>query len=96
LLTVLRRGNLGQEASRSRPGERDGRPLQRLQHDELPDPGVARDEQESEQALSCQLDEVGAEHQAPARKPVGPHSAGQQEGDRWHEPRREDVTEIRR
>ena len=69
---------------------------QRLDRDQLPDLDGAREDQRGQQRVQREAHEIGHDHHAVARQPVGPHAAEQQECDQRQARRREHEPEIGR
>ena len=87
------------------PEERLGRAERRLDQRDRPDLDVAGEDQRGQQRVQPEAHEVGHDHHAVPRQPVGPHAADQQEADerervrREHDPdvaRRADVGDVQR
>ena len=72
----------------------DAIPWTGLQRGDLPDLGVAGDQQDGSCTLRPETDQVGGDHHRPPRQAIGEHPADQEEADGTDRPGREDVTEI--
>ena len=89
LLDLLLGHRLRHQPGVGRPEERLGGAEQRLDHDDVPDLDGAGEDQHREQRVQREADQVGDDHHAVARQPVGPHAADQQERDERQRRRRE-------
>ena len=85
---------LRNDSACSREEERRAQPVDCAEHHQLPDLGVAAQEEDRDQALRRAADHVRENHHPVARKPVGPDSAGQQEDHRRERAGREDEAEV--
>ena len=79
LLDLLRRHRARQQTGVGGAEERLGRAEQRLDHHEMPDLHHVGEDQGGQQPVQRGAHEVGGDHQAGARQPVGPDAADQQE-----------------
>jgi hypothetical protein len=96
LLQLGGRHQRGGEAARGRAEERLERAVERRQRDQVPELGAAAQQQRGGDRLDDRATDVGDQHQAAARDPVGPHARGKdQERHRQHL-RREHQAELAR
>ena len=96
LLDLRLRHRLRQQSVGGGAEERLGGAEQRLDHDELPDPELAGDDQGGEQRVQGEAREVGHDHHAMARQAVGPHAADQHEADQRQGVRSQHQAEVGR
>jgi hypothetical protein len=79
LLQALVRDELRKDAGGRGSEERRGASVHGLEHDQVPEVCVPRQEQCGQRPVRRQAHGVGADHQAAARKPVGDDATGQEE-----------------
>ena len=89
LLHQIGADDLAHEAVERRVVERDRRAAERLEHDQLPDVRVARDEQHAHRHAHAGARNVGRDHHRAARQPVADDAAEREHRHLGDRPRRE-------
>jgi hypothetical protein len=93
-LEQLLRDGLRDDSGGRREEERGAEAIDRTERSELPDLGLAGQQQDRDHTLGKPADNVREHHHAMARQAVGPDPAHEQEEHLWDRPGRENEAEI--